>query len=273
MSQIDYSKYTKDQLKEELRGRKQKLGGNKPELLQRLMEHINGVPIAGTAQVPAPAPVAAALPLAPLVPTAAPKAKKEAKNPVETLMSAVRNTGLPLQTSLSAVLAVYGVSDLQDAVLQLVADRAAAVPAPLQVTMTVEGLKTLKVEDLKKLLKDRNEKVGGKKEELIHRLLNPTPQAPNELPAPGVVVFPAAEQMELPPVPGVPTFPVGPTTPLAGGVGLPTMPAGLPTVPTGGLPTMGTLPTVPGLPVVNTLPVTSPRGTVSPRGMVTLPNL
>ncbi|GAG70913.1 unnamed protein product, partial [marine sediment metagenome] len=40
----DYSQLTKTQLKEHLRSRGLKLGGNKPELIARLHAHLTGVP-------------------------------------------------------------------------------------------------------------------------------------------------------------------------------------------------------------------------------------
>ena len=167
----------------------------------------------------------------------------------------------------------------------------------------------MKVADLKKILKDRGEKVGGKKEELVERILNPTPQAaapqvggvttlppvPEGFPP---LVLPGVDEDEdeatveededeevagapvLPLVPGA--LPLVPTFPQSGSPVLPLVPAlpqatspALPVVVSPALPTVPGLPmaTSPRLPVVPTLPTVPglPRAT-SP-ALPTLPGL
>jgi len=281
MSQnIDFSKLTKDQLKEQLRARDLKLGGNKPELIARLQAAINGVPEVPVQQsggllppVMPPSVVPGGLPM--VVPGALPMVavttskgkgapKKPAKTPAEVVTAAVKDSGLSVEAALAALLSVYGLSEFHANVVQALGVKASLVPPVSETPTTYEGLKNLKVEDLKKILKARNEKVGGKKEELIHRILNPTPQAPEQ------------PQVQLPPLPStvVPSLPVvatetneddgettQPSTPVAAALptvpGLPVVPS-LPTVPglpvTAALPTVPSLPTVPGLPMVGELP-------------------
>jgi len=303
MSNIDFSKLTVSVLKDYLRQLKLPLGGNKPDLVLRLQVAYGQVaaPPAATAAPPMPAAVVpqappgypAALPApaltAPVVaqmaglpvvtaPVAAPKTKAPAKSPLDTLKSAVRNADQTLSFAVAAVLEVYGASDRAHAVAAALAGITENKPLSQVVPETAEGLRTLKVEDLKKILKDRGEKVGGKKDELIHRILNPTPkeavQAP-PLPAlgagglPPLGVLPALgteddamdadtePEGDLPQVPQVPGLPVGvaqfPAT-LPMQVSPPALPVAGAASPRGGLPTMQ-VPTVPGLP----LAVASPR--------------
>ena len=241
MSQnLDFSKFTKDQLKDQLRARNLKLGGNKPELIARLQAAITGVPEVVTVQSVLAGPIG--LPLVPVASAGKGRGapKKPVKTPAETVTAAIKESGLSLEASLSALLAVYGLQEFLSVVVESLGGNATIAPAaPLP--ETYEALKEMKVEDLKKILKSRNEKVGGKKEELIQRILIPTPQT-----ASGQVV---PSDFALPPIPPM-IQPLPVTSPL-------------PTVP--GLPVQN-LPTVPGLPVVQNLPT-------SPRTGVTLPML
>ena len=300
---------TKDKLKTLAKEHKQLVGGNKDDLIARLMPfYPGGVVPAQSGAVPlqqAPAGVPGYQPLMtppaqqplPLAPPAVPTAPKtggtrQPKDQHAALVSAVRNSGQTFEFALSAVLSAYGTTDLAPQLLVLIGEqRRTLMPVPLHVEMNEAQLRTLKVEDLKSLLRERKQTVGGKKEELIFRLLNPEPaKTQQQLPPPGLTA-PAFGVPAPLPAAGDLTVPQGNTTPLAGGVPLPaqvmlppatgavqsvapTLPAGLPqglpvgmTVPTG-LP-LGDLPQVPGvgLPMAGlpTVPGVGLPGAVSPR--------
>ena len=269
---IDFTKLTKVQLQDQLRARGLKVGGNKPDLIARLNAAVMG------GAPPAAAPVPAAVPGG--LPVAAPAPKKPAapkKNPLDMLQSAVRGANQTLGMALTAVLNVYGAGDMYGQMMEIVGDRSEAMPAPLAVPETYEGLKALKMDELRGILKNMNQKVGGKKEELIQRILNPAAPAPAA--APGVPAAPPAGGLQLPPVPGLGDV---------GGVPLPTVP-GVPAVATSPtaaptLPTVATpvpelptpaLPTVPGLPTVGS-PTTSPAAlptVTSPNAVPAIPTV
>ena len=308
MSNLDLNAWTKEQLKAKAKDFKLAVGGNKPDLIERLLAHApflasmgvspaaqapqpaaNVVPegyapatIPGMAPLPTPAavpttiPGMAPLPTPPVPTTKTTGAKREPKDQAVALMGAVRNAGLRLDVALSAVLTAYNATDLGPHFAALIGERAGMAPTPLQVEMTEATLKTLKVEDLKKMLKDQGQKVGGKKEELIQRLLHPETAKPAPQPLPSLTGLPLAPT-GLPPAPaGLPAPGMPLPTPMGLPTDLPTVPgvqADLPAPPTGlpvGLPT--NLPTVPG--VQADLPPALPTGLPgagSPR-QYTLPN-
>ncbi len=277
MSQnFDYSKLTKEQLKDQLRARGLKLGGNKPELIVRLQAPpVVGVPLgvpavgAPSVAVPpvaVPAPLPVGIPRGVPVPVAKPKApKKEPKNPLEVLMGTLREADQTMSVAIAVLLNVYGAGELHPAIMQLVGDRAETLPAPLPVPMTFEGLKDMKVTELKKILKARGEKVGGNKDDLVLRILNPTAQA-----AQGPVTLPPAPQL-----PAAPVVMLAPPT----ATGLNAAPA-LPTVPgivaAPALPTVSPIPALPTVSPIPALPTVSPvpaLPTMSPTAMITVPAL
>lgn len=163
----DLSKLTKDQLKQMLRDLNQKVGGNKPELIERLQAAMNGVP-APTTKAPktvVDVPVKVSKP-------------KVVKTPTEKLTEQIRSSKQTLGVSLAVLLNVYDAGDLYDQLMELVNDRSEVLPQEPELP-SVEGmnesdLKKMKVVDLRKILKDRGEKLVGKKDELIARILNPT---------------------------------------------------------------------------------------------------
>ena len=335
MSQnIDFSKLNIPQLKDHLRGLKAqghdvKLGGKKAELVYRL-QVLYGLATAPPV-APAPAPVVPPTGYAPVVPptgyapavvvqaaqyapvpqyqmaalpvqppaAAKPKApKKPERNPLDVLKSAIRDADQTLSIALASFLDVYNATDRYPMLIEALANLAETKPVALAVPRTADGLRNLKVAELKKILKARGDKVGGKKDELIHRIMNPTPQqvpqgplhlppvtpmatGVTDLPPPGVTPFqPLPTNTDaFPGVPGVPgavpafpvttqvpafpatqVLPVAAASPLAGGVALPTVP-GVQAVPA--LPTapVTALPTVP-VAALPTVPAGSPVATL-----------
>ena len=296
MSTVDLNSWTKDQLKAKAKDFKLTVGGNKPDLIERLMAHapfmasLGMQPAAQPAAPVVPAAIPgpmAPLPIQPSVPTTKTTGpKREPKDQAVALMGAVRNSGLRLDVALSAVLTAYNATDLGPHFAALIGERAGMAPVALQVEMTEATLKTLKVEDLKKMLKDQGQKVGGKKEELIQRLLHPEAAKPPQ-PLPNLTGMPTGL-----PAAGVALPNAGTTPPQTGGMPLPlpAAPVGLPpatgpvpteaiTVPTGlpvGLP-MNATPMVPvGLPAgLPPAPVSPRQAGLPPAGsprQYTLPN-
>jgi hypothetical protein len=114
-------------------------------------------------------------------------------------VSNIRSTALPLGVALATLLEVYGVSDRNQAIMQHVSDLMEASPATPPVPQTAEELMKLKVVDLKAILKSSGQKVGGKKADLVDRIINSTAKAqlfeepklivptPTEVPQPDVV--------------------------------------------------------------------------------------
>lgn len=170
MSQnLDLSKLTKDQLKDQLRTYNLKVGGNKDDLLARLQAAMSGVPDPTVKSV--------------ALPKTAPKTvKKSVKNPTDKLTSVFRDAEQKLGVSLAVLLNVYGADDLYDQMMELVGDRSESLPQQLEVPSTEglneAGLKEMTISDLKNILKSRGEKLAGKKDELIQRILNPSPKQP-----------------------------------------------------------------------------------------------
>lgn len=278
---IDYTKLTKAQLKVYLKERGLKVSGNKSDLIARLQ---TGTDLPKSMATPRP----------------------KSKDPVEFLKTSIRNADQTLEVAISALLSVYSAEDLYNDIVELIGDRKSSGPVSLPVPTTYSGLKELKVADLKKILKERGEKVGGKKEELIQRIMNPTSQedeAPMALPVESEELqLPRVENnalpsVSVPAVPGVPAaeivaistptspemshttlnnnitpspliaLPVVPTLPM---VSLP--PTGGSTLPTSMSPPIA-LPGVPTLPLVDTDPTVPslPLVDTDPTEVSTLP--
>ena len=325
MSQnVDFNKLTIAQLKEQLRAIGGKLGGKKAELVERLQlaygpgavpaPVMPAAPLGyAAAQIPGVAPlpvVQAGLPVPglpfppaalPIQPAAATKPKGRAKappkNPADVLKSAARDADQSLAVALAALMEAYGATEYyQTVVAALHPTLLETKPVALAVPHNAEALKTMKVADLKKILKDRGEKVGGKKEELIARILNPSPAAQPQ--AQGVLTLPPLAPMAegLPALPNI-TFgededededgdgdgddgeteeEAPPYAALPVVAGLPMVPAiqplkttspALPTVPGLSMATgFPALPTVPGLPMAPALPTV-------PGALPTLPTI
>lgn len=281
---IDYTKLTKAQLKVYLKERGLKVSGNKSDLIARLQ---TGTDLPKSMATPRPK-------------------TKSTKSPVEFLKTSIRNADQTLEVAISALLSVYSAEELYNDIVELIGDRKSSGPVSLPVPTTYSGLKELKVADLKKILKERGEKVGGKKEELIQRIMNPTSQedeAPMALPVESEelqlpqVEHNALPSVSVPAVPGVPAaeivaistptspemshttlnnnitpspliaLPVVPTLPM---VSLP--PTGGSTLPTSMSPPIA-LPGVPTLPLVDTDPTVPslPLVDTDPTEVSTLP--
>ena len=225
---FDFNALTVPKLKDQLRALKLPLGGNKPELVYRLQVAYGQVaaPAAAAPQLPTqaqvPLPVTVPtqqlppVPGVPAVPVQAglpvvvtkPTKPKVTKSPTDTLKSAVRDADQTLDIALAALLDVYGATDHYPVVINGLVGLAGNKPVHLPVPQNADALRAMKVADLKRILKERGDKVGGKKEELIHRVLNPTPKQgqtqvtlpPPQVPAP-TVPLPEAPQVPPPTVP------------------------------------------------------------------------
>ena len=165
MSEINFEEMKVGELKSELRMRGLKVGGTKDELIERLEEHYEDPVVAS------PTPKRR-------TPKKSPKKKapkKKAKDHSQPLRKGIRTSDLSLSAALTALLEVYGVSEKLGHLLDLVEDEDltdTVVPA-LDVIENYEELNKLRTTDLKKILKERKQKVSGKKEDLIERILNP----------------------------------------------------------------------------------------------------
>ena len=251
MSQFyNFDEYTVKQLRDHLRSLKEQgyevtLGGNKTDLVSRL--HV----LYGQA-APAPAPTAAPAPATPQVTVAKKTTKKVTRSPAELLISSIRNADQALNVAVAALLETYNATDRYAVLMGSLVDIAETKPGPIPVPTTIEGLRALKMVELKKILKDRGEKVGGKKEELVERILNPTPQVPHGIqfhPLPveatAVTNLPPVTNLHsaprasfspinLPPIPGAPASmtqvsnSTATSPPMTGGVPLPLAPVQYP---------------------------------------------
>lgn len=283
-----YAKMKNDELKALLGEKGLKKSGNKEELIKRLRRADAGKstkldqagarsPRRKTAKSPArkaksPRRKAAR----------SPRRKAAKKAPAVVLEMALRDADLPLTGALAVLLDVYGATEVGADVAYVVQGREEMKPAPLAVPTTAEGMEGLRVQELKRIAKERGLKVSGTKKELVRRIMNPT-----EADYPKVRTKKAASPVRsrspspvrsrspsplLPPV-GMPAAPSTlPTVPL---MGSPRSPAGSPRgmalpLPRGS-PSMRS-PTLPGVPSMPS--VTSPLG-ASPRygAMPTLPTL
>ncbi|GAH89394.1 unnamed protein product, partial [marine sediment metagenome] len=82
----------------------------------------------------------------------------------------IRSADLPLSEMIVVLKQVYGVDQISDLNISQLMTK----PIKLKLVMNYNNLKKLKISELKAILKTRKEKVGGKKEVLIQRILNPT---------------------------------------------------------------------------------------------------
>ena len=293
----DFSKMNITQLKDVIRalknaGHKITLSGNKNELLAKVNQAygLAAPPVAqNPPQVPPPAAQVPAIPAAELpgnppqeFPTYQPvpppavdtvKAPKNApKDPAAVFRRSVRDADQSLRMAISTVLEAYGLLDRLDDVSELFVDEWENKPVPLETPRTEAELRLFRVVDLKKILKDNNQKYNGNKEELIQRILHPEaePQGVGfNVPPPNVGGVPAFQEA-APTLPDLTDFPVAPPTDM--GVNLPQVPTfpgavnAFPAFPTG--ETVTELPTSPAaMPDLPTFPTT---GDQLP---ATLPNL
>ena len=237
MSQ-DLNKLTVKQLKEHLKSRGLKLGGKKAELVARLSEAL-GQKEAEPSPVPdlvppegyKPAMVDGLPVVSPAPKPKSPKAPK--KTPQEVLTMAIRDADLTLKEALRTLLETYGVDDFDFESFETIYDEPRK-PKALDIPESEEELSKLRVTDLKKFLKSRGQKVGGKKAELVARILNPEATSPSQespIPPPDMVQpvpvsspIPPSE-MDIPPIPGMPAAPAVPNLPVPE---VPTSPAEFP---------------------------------------------
>jgi hypothetical protein len=269
----DFTKMTITQLKDVLRGlqkagHKVTLAGNKGELIAK----INQAYGQGKHEVPenvvgAAPPVENVIEVPPLK-VNSPKKEKVVKDPRANLMLAMRDANQTFGAAFELLLQVYGMGPVPEAenLAEVVIEAWETTPVALEAPTTYDELMKLRLVDLKKILKDRKQKVGGKKEELVNRILNP--EAEVEAPA-GGLELPPLEPVNVPidvpevenpndllttELPAVPAFPDATALPTIPGVPgafptLPEVPGALPTLPEfpGAFPT---LPEFPGAPEV-----------------------
>jgi hypothetical protein len=325
----DFSKMNITQLKDTIRalkkqGHKITLSGNKNELLAKINQvygivEQQGVP-PPVAQIPQtlpndlPTEIPQEFPAFQTVPPPVEKVKapKNApKDPVAIFCRSVRDADQTLEMAIRTVLEAYGLMDKLNEVEEIFEDEWNNKPVPMETPKTEAELRVLRVVDLKKILKDNNQKYNGNKEELIQRILNP--EAENQgvgfnVPPPNVGDVPAFQQ-DAPTLPDLTDFPVPPPTnmgvnlpevpnfpgavmppafPVPGNteekeMELPTSPATMPTLPTfpaveTTLPTFPavetTLPTFPtAQPTLPTFPTAQPTLPTFPTAQPTLPAL
>ena len=258
MSQnYDFSQLTITQLKDHIRamnaqGHSLKLGGKKADLVYRLQVAYGQVaapvvnPVQTLQHVPTGVPVIAQGGLAPK--TKDPK--KPSRNPLEVLKSAVRTADQTLSLAISSLLDAYGATDRYPGVMAQLVDISETKPFAVPIPKTAEGLRVLKVTELKKILKEMLQKVGGKKEELVQRILHPAVEQvqqqvhlapPTQLGLPGAQLGLPGAQLGMAPQVPVPTQVMAPQVPVPTQVMAPQVP-----VP---LTTGVALPSVPGIPL------------------------
>nr|QBK91419.1 MAG: SAP domain protein [Pithovirus LCPAC302] len=150
MSQ-DFSDMTVKELKVHLKDNGLPVGGRKANLIERLEQFVSGDTTTES------------------VVEKKSKSKRSRKDPLETVKSAIRDADLTLEQSIRVLFDLY--SGLPESVLEMI--NGEEKPEPVEVPNTKEGLKILKVAELKKILRDMGQKVGGKKSELIDRILHP----------------------------------------------------------------------------------------------------
>ena len=204
---VVYSKMKMDELKNLLRERSLKVGGKKDELVARLQEDD---------QNPAERPVKK---------TATPKTPKVVKTPEETLTNALRKANLSVIDLTQILTTLYPGIVVQ-------ASDASIKPAPAPLVFTQEGLKKLKVDDLKKILTSNGQKTAGKKDELIARILNPDVNsdenhAKTEDEGVSVPMMDPVQAGNAPMLPQIPSLPGMATLP---GAGMAKLPVGLPSL-------------------------------------------
>jgi len=245
----DFAKMTINQLKEVLRGLqktglKVTLAGNKNELIAKIHQAYGQGPVAQGAQNPA-VPAVPVITVPPLnvenPPAKAAKTVKEPKDPKATLVSALRDANQSFGAAFELLLQAYGLGPVPAAenLVDVVVKAWATTPVALVAPETYDQLMQLRLVDLKKILKDRKQKVGGKKEELVNRILNPEVEAPA-----GGIALPPLDPINVPlenmaqeadpndlltQLPAVPAFPEA-TTALPT---IPGLPGFFPEVPTG----------------------------------------
>ena len=151
---VDLSKYTIPMLKEQLKDRQEKLDGKKAELQERLIAVLEKEGYV----------------VAPIVKKVkkekkdSPKPKKDMRIP---LRKALRSADLDLASVMELLLEVYGTTE-----------DGTKTPISLPPPQDEEGLKRLKVVELRKILRSNNQKTSGKKTVLIERILHPKPSPP-----------------------------------------------------------------------------------------------
>ena len=213
--QLDISTFTVKVLKMHLKNAGLKLGGKKAELKERLEEYVNNGGVIVELEA-ADSPTG--------------KKAKSVKDPLESFTKGVRLMNQPLSIALNALLTVYGISYEQ------INDSMENLPISLPTPTTRPELKALKVAELKKILKDMGQKLNGKKDDLVDRILNPVDQTEVSLPIPELDLVPLPEPMvipevnhDLPSIPSIPNLPeVDVDLPVVSPVSLP---AALPVAP------------------------------------------
>ena len=164
---IDFSGLKVAEFKAELRKRGFKVSGKKDDLVDRLIENYH-MPIVASGEPRSKTPK---------------KSKGGKKSPKklnkskqkrqETLVKAIRTTNMPFSQALAILLQTYDIQNSQLLEQASELNIKDLLPPVLDVADDEEELKKLKVVELKKILKERGQKVSGKKADLIERILNP----------------------------------------------------------------------------------------------------
>lgn len=169
---IDRSDLTKKQLQDELRDRGLKLSGNKDALIERLENADQGI-IPDEAKGRGWAKKNGQEPKSPKGGKGAKSPKRQKRTPAENLLMGVRDADLSLQDTILIVLKAYGKEDFAQDMEELIEGYEEIKPLAPPAPDNEDDLRALRVKDLKKILKERGYKVGGKKDELIERILRP----------------------------------------------------------------------------------------------------
>lgn len=188
-------------IKDILRTRKLKLSGKKADLIIRLQTDDNANQ--GVETATPPVGVTGGDFIEPVGIVTAGDSSVTVINPTPVVISRkstlkgllteqIRSANLPLEELINIIGDVYGLkASHKERFRSSAQDNIILDNLPIKTAATYESLKKLKVAELKKILKARKEKLSGKKDDLINRILNPTP-------APIVATGTSEETLPLP---------------------------------------------------------------------------